>query len=254
MAEYLVESALLTHGLAGIQDRMLCDAWPEECKRIIWMERGEVIIGDIERFCRFRSGGHPVKRINNRNLDACRKSRVYGALTASGTIKICEAMGIRLAVTCGMGGLRTGQKKEECHDIMALIESPVSLIATSPKDMFDIRYTVSTIINAGIAVYGRQFAVCNGYLFQTEDVVLDGCQADKIPGHTTLLLNGIPKSERIKDTKILKKAVSYGKDQELKGEYFHPAVNKMIDHLTDGRSSWLQLTSMIENVKWAEKM
>ena len=57
-------------------------------------------------------------------------------------MRACEALGLPLAVTCGMGGLMKGQELEECHDLQALAESPVSLLAAAPKDMFELGRTV----------------------------------------------------------------------------------------------------------------
>lgn len=254
MSKYLVESALLTHGLSSISNEELCKSWPKDCEEIIWMECGELIIGDMERFVKFRSLNVPLKRINYINFEECRENRSFGALTASGTMKACEEMGISLAITCGMGGLKTGQKIDACHDITALMKSPVSLIATSPKDMFDLKYTITSILNAGIPVYGNQAPVCNGYLFRTEDIALMGRFNDVLPNRSYLLLNGIPGSERIEDVKLLEMAVAYGKKEEEKGRYFHPAVNKKMDELSSGKSSMIQLRSMVENVKLAKNL
>ena len=36
-----------------------------------------------------------------------------------------------------------------------------------------------------------------------------------------------------------------------KGEYFHPTVNGALDRLTNGRTSEIQLESIVENAKLA---
>lgn len=50
----------------------------------------------------------------------------------------------------------------------------------------------------------------------------------------------------------MEEAVIYGKKQEKQGRYFHPAVNAKIDELTGGRSSEIQLESLIANAHFAE--
>ena len=68
-----------------------------------------------------------------------------------------------------------------------------------------------------------------------------------------LCLNPIPAEKRIQDRGILEEAVIYGKKQEKQGRYFHPAVNtRKIDELTGGRSSEIQLESLIANAHFAE--
>ena len=68
-----------------------------------------------------------------------------------------------------------------------------------------------------------------------------------------LCLNPIPAEKRIQDRGILEEAVIYGKKQEkTRVGYFHPAVNAKIDELTGGRSSEIQLESLIANAHFAE--
>ena len=81
------------------------------------------------------------------------------------------------------------------------------------------------------------------------------CPLIKISLHNPskqLILQGIPSSERIADLSILQKGIQAGKGAEKIGEYYHPAVNRQIDILTEGYSSRLQLKSLINNVRLAK--
>ena len=49
-------------------------------------------------------------------------------------------------------------------------------------------------------------------------------------------------------------AILKGLEAEQKGEYYHPAVNKEIDRLTDGYSTKIQLESLVENVRLAHAL
>jgi len=69
-----------------------------------------------------------------------------------------------------------------------------------------------------------------------------------------LLLNPIPHEMRLKDLTIIEKAKNAGKEAEEIGEYYHPAANAMIDRLSFGKSSKLQLNSLIENSIWANEL
>lgn len=254
MVEYLVESALLTHGLRGIEEEELLREWPEGNQRIAWMEEGKLVIGGMQRFCDFRKRAGTYGRVNYQNYADYVISRKSGVLTASGTMKACEEKGIPLAVTCGMGGLMNGQPKEECHDIQALAVSPVSLIATAPKDMFNLKETIRGMKEEGIVILGDQSDECNGYMFVEEPVGLSGRWNSEAPTKGVLFLKKIPENKRIMDRRILDCACVYGIEQEKQDKYFHPAVNAKIDELTCGESSRIQLQSIIENVAWAEIM
>lgn len=254
MVSYLVESALLTHGLKSIDNEKLLSVWPIEKAKIAWMEDGRLEVGKITEFCIFRKRAGAYGRINYENYDSCVRERKSGALTASGTMRACEKLGAPLAVTCGMGGLMRGQKPEESHDIRALVKSTVALVATAPKDMFCLKETIDAMHRVGICTIGHESCVCDGYIFCGEAVELSGCWKGEKPQAHMLLLNGISRETRISDRQILDEACHYGGEEERKGKYFHPAVNAKIDELSNGISSDIQLHSLATNILWAEEM
>ena len=254
MVGYLAESALLTHGLRSISEEELIRMWPQDSASIAWMEDGRLRVGGIEDFCRFRKKAQDFDRVNYQNYEYYASNGKSGALTASGTMKACEGLGIALAVTCGMGGLMEGQEPKECHDLQALANSPVSLLAVSPKDMFDLGRTIKAMEEAGITILGYHSDVCDGYLFEGEKVKISGCWREEAPSKNTLLLRSIQTEERIADKEILSQAFQYGQEQKIQGRAFHPAVNAKIDELTEGYSSRIQLRALIENIAWAEEL
>ena len=254
MVGYLAESALLTHGLRSISEEELIRMWPQDSASIAWMEDGRLRVGGIEDFCRFRKKAQDFDRVNYQNYDYYASNGKSGALTASGTMKACEGLGIALAVTCGMGGLMEGQEPKECHYLQALANSPVSLLAVSPKDMFDLGRTIKAMEEAGITILGYHSDVCDGYLFEGEKVKISGCWREEAPSKNTLFLRSIQTEERIADKEILTQAFQYGQEQKIQGRAFHPAVNAKIDELTEGYSSRIQLRALIENIAWAEEL
>lgn len=254
---FLIESALLTHGLPGISNEEMLEAWPEDIKNITWMDNGEVVIGSMAEFIGFRKRAADFLRVNSGNLQECSENGMSGALTASGTMEVCRRMGIGIAVTCGMGGFSKGAAEESCADLDALAEMPVALIATSPKDMLDVRASLEWLYEHGVTVTGIQSEKCTGYLFNSTDVALNGGSAEpdeisvKAP---MLILQKIPEEKRVGDMTILDRAIAKGEKAEEEGRYFHPAVNGEIDRLTSGYSARIQLDSLIMNAQLAEKL
>ena len=266
MSEFIIESALLTHGLKSITNEQLKKIW-DRSWTIAWLEEGRIIVGEMEQFCEFRKKATGYKRINYFNFDKLVEQGESGALTASGTMRVCEKKGIPAVVTCGIGGLVVGQEAKQCNDLWALSQSDISMIATTFKDMFDFYYTVDQAKKAGISVCASQDNIRPGYLFdriEREDNEIElferkRCNYHKLPvkrtlAERTLYLNPIPMEKRIDDQGILETAVAYGKEQERNGRYFHPCVNAKIDEITKGRSSEIQLESLVENIRWAQKL
>ena len=62
--EYLVESALLTHGLKSVSNETIKKEWQDPGKKITWIDHGEIRIGDIDEFLEFRSRAAAYPRID----------------------------------------------------------------------------------------------------------------------------------------------------------------------------------------------
>lgn len=255
--KFLVESALLTHGLSSITNEQLVEEWKCPRKNIVWVDSGNIVFGDINEFVLFRNRSEDLIRIDCFTLDEAIENKLSGALTASGTMQVCKMNNIKLAVTCGMGGIGDIKGETLCPDLPALKDIPVCLISTSPKDMLDIGETLGWLRERGVSVLATNEAKCTGYIFNSTDVDVDGVlDLDRVDlnGGKLLILNSIPKDKRVSDLSILDIAIAEGKRAESLGKYYHPTVNKKIDEMTKGYSSYIQLKSIIDNVELAEKI
>ena len=251
--EHLVETALLTHGLRSVTNEAIRRVWTDEAENLVWISKGEIVIGTMERYLKFRTETQKLIRIDRGMLEQALKEGLSGALTASGTMAVCLRYKIPLAVTCGMGGIGDIKGEELCPDLPALAELPVALLSAGPKDMLDRQGTIDWLTGHGVTVLGTERGYCTGYLITGEKVKLQGvyeggCRAP------LLILNEIPESRRIPDREILAEAVRAGKKAEQTGRYYHPAVNGRIDELTGGYSSKIQLEALFSNVQFAEKI
>lgn len=251
--KYLIETALLTHGLKSVTNEEIRKIWTDEKENLVWVSEGRVVVGCMEQYLKFRTKKENLIRINCKLLERAAADKLSGALTASGTMAVCRKMGLGLAVTCGMGGIGTVRGEALCPDLPALKELPVVLISTGPKDMLERKQTVSWLTQHKVSVLGVQRDYCTGYIFVGEKVKLDG-KYEGVCKAPMLILNEIPEEERISDRRILTEAVKEGRKAEAEGRYYHPAVNGKIDELTKGYSSRIQLKSLLANARLAEKI
>lgn len=251
--EHLVETALLTHGLKSVTNEEIQRVWTDKTENIVWVSKGEIIIGSMEDYLDFRTEADKLIRIDCEILEHALKKGLSGALTASGTMAVCRKYGIPLAVTCGMGGIGDIKGEELCPDLPALVRIPTALISAGPKDMLDRPGTIAWLIEHGVTVLGARRSYCTGYIFTGEKIRLQGVYEGgcKAP---LLIINEIPEEKRISDREILEEAVREGKKAEQSGKYYHPAVNGRIDELTEGYSSRIQLEALLSNVRLAEKL
>lgn len=253
---FLTESCLLTFGIPSVSDEEIAREWEKAgvCDApLCWMENGEIITGNIERYIPFRASS-PAYRFSSASLDRALKEKLSGALTASAAMEVCRRLSVPCAVSCGIGGIYGAADGEKCADLSMIKNSGVVLICTSPKDMQDLEATVGWLLRNGVRAVGDGCCVCNGYLFEGRPVRLSGTldAADLRP--PLLILRGIAKEKRIKDPEILKRAVCEAREAERSGGYFHPAANAALDKLSGGYSSRLQLYSLLDNISLAAKL
>lgn len=253
--KFLVETCLLTHGLASVTDEMIFEEWPKDANCIAWVDRGKACVGGVEEYLTFR-GRKDIIRIDRDKLPMALSEGLSGPLTASGTMALAERMGISLAVSCGIGGLCDIKGEEFCPDLPAIAEMKVALLATAFKDMLDIPGSVEWLQSHGVKVLGTDSDRCTGYLFNSADVKLSGkLEGEVLPAHRGLLvLKPIPEEARIKDISLLAKGIAAGKAAEAQGGYYHPAANAEFDRITDGEISRIQLKSLAANAVFAGRL
>ena len=288
---YLIESALLVHGIRDLDDELILHYWGSESGQIVWMEKGEIVIGDIRQLLDFRNRcrdeGVIPRRANHYNLDKYAEIGADSVLTASGAMSVCaraadgtltvkgvQTGGRYAAVTAGIGGFFPGLLEEnDSHlwtkgdgppDVATLTSLNVVLVSSGPKDMLDYAGTIRFLDEHGVKVLGVSRDVFSGYIFIGEEAklpgVLEGARADHddlskdASQESVLIINEIAEEKRISDRGMLDEAVSYALEEEKKGGYYHPAVNAKIEELTHGYSACLQLAALIENAQIAAKL
>ncbi|MGJ0847028.1 pseudouridine-5'-phosphate glycosidase [Tissierella praeacuta] len=252
--KFLVETALLTHGLKSIDNETLVELWPWEHKCIAWVDRGEIIIGNIKEFIGFRNRAEELIRIDKDIFIESCNNGISGALTASGTMMAAREKGIHIAVTAGMGGIGDIVGEELCADLPAIATMDITLIATSPKDVIDIEGTIKWLLEHNVSIWGKDTDTIDGFMLTGKPIKITGKYDGQPLKGRTLLLNPIPHEIRLKDLTIIEKAKNAGKEAEERGQYYHPAANAMIDRLSFGKSSEMQLNSLIENSIWANEL
>lgn len=252
--KFLIETALLTHGLESIDNETLVRLWPWKHRCIAWVDKGRIIIGNMNEFIIFRKRAKELIRIDKENFEESCKNGVSGALTASGTMMVAKERGIALVVTAGMGGIGDIKGEELCSDLPALASMDVTLIATSPKDVIDIESTIKWLLDHGVCILGHSTDFIDGFMMTSKPVPITGKYKGQPLRGKTLLLNPIQDESRLKDLSIIKSAKVAGKKAEEEGRYYHPAANAMIDMLSNGKSSQLQLNSLIDNSIWANEL
>lgn len=258
--EFLAETAFLTRGLVCLRDEELEAVWPFDDPVLVWVAQGKIVRGNLQAYLPFRAQAQELPRLDCMKLNDALRDGLSGSLTASGTMAVCEQLGISLAVTCGMGGVGQIKAEQLCADLPALATYPVALLASSPKDMLDIPATIRWLTDQNVHVAGPD---CTGWVFNgpsvsvpedwsqypTADTIRQAAREDGL-----LLLNPIAAEARISDRGILQSAIHAGLLAEQNGGDYHPAANAEIHRLTHGYSARLQLQAFVNNLKLAKSL
>lgn len=250
---YLVETCLLTFGLISLKNEELLANWDLPEATFCWLDKGEIILGSMAEYLPFRASA-PQGKFSWSMLASAMAQKQSGAFTASATMEVCRRYGIPYAVSCGIGGIGEVKGKGMCMDLPALRDLPVTLIATSPKDMLDISATVAWLKQAGVTVLGDGQAFCDGFLFSSEKVPLTGIWQGEMNQPPLLILRSIATEHRLEDKSLLAQAVVQAKEVERQGGYYHPAVNATLDKLSQGYTSQLQFQSLLANAHFAARL
>lgn len=254
---YLVETALLGHGLLSVDDSLILSLISDDV-RLAWVESGNIKIGNISEFIYARKDSKNWDRLDGLNIKRKEYANKNAFLTASGTMAVAKDINCPVVVSAGIGGIGDIKAERFCYDLTALAEMEITLVATSPKDMLDIPGTLNWLHDNGVKTYGYNTINCNGYIFTLEPIRLCSKITENdlktIQHGCNLILNPIPEEKRLKDKSILQGGIIAGKKAEEVGEYYHPAANAYFDRASSGLSSRIQLEALISNINIAKKI
>ena len=242
---FLIETALLTHGLFSISIDEISELWGGAAWPLVFLDEGKLRVEYLDAYLPYREKLSNYPRLD---CDALREQRFVkssGSLTASATMAVCHEMGFSVAVTAGMGGIGDIEKEGVSADLFALSRYPVLLIDTAPKDMLDYEATFDWIRKHNIKVHGTNRDICDGFMFVREQERLSGKMVRS--ANKGLLLHDIPTDQRFTNPEGIKLAIQAGKDAEREGKEYHPAANRKFDEMTVGESSHMQLRALIAN-------
>lgn len=250
--KYLVETALLTHGVSDLSTKDILNIWEDDNSKFAWINNGEINIGYIDEYLNFRDNNEMNYRISSANYKYAKKNKLTGALTASGTMTVCEKLNIPYAISAGIGGISNIKEEPICPDLNKILNSKTILIATSFKDMMNREETFNWLHENNIKVYGKNYNYSTGFMFNLDKISLDGVFDKNLPKEDKkiLILNEIDFKNRIDDLNFLNLIIEYGKLEESKGKYFHPAANLKLAQLTNGYSSNLQVNALLKNTSF----
>lgn len=157
-----LESTIITHGMK----------WPENLKLARDVESivrakgctpatiaildGKVRVGlddaQMERVAMSGRDGTALK-CSKRDIAAIAATKRTGATTVAATVAICEAVGIDVFATGGIGGVHHSPW-DVSNDLIELGRTPVAVVCSGCKSVLDVEATLEVLETQGVAVFG----------------------------------------------------------------------------------------------------
>ncbi|WP_099203505.1 hypothetical protein [Miniphocaeibacter massiliensis] len=253
---YIVETALMTHGVADLLKMEILSLWGNNDSDFVWLDKGNLKVGKLYEFLKFKNNNSIEHRVNSENYEEAKKNKLTAALTASGTLCAGEELNVEYAVSCSISGVSPFENNIITPDLHKIVESDVTLIATSFKDTVNRKESIKWLRKSGVSIFGRESEFSTGFMFNLEPVQLHAIYQKNINiwHKPQLLLNEVSHLSRFENLELLKEIIRAGIEARNNGEYFHPAVNNKLAELTDARSAIIQINSLLDNTKWAKEI
>ncbi len=253
--QILVETALMGAGTPGIAPGELRDLWSAGTgdasgALLVWRADGTDRRGGMEEFLAFRNTGtwSRIRAGSSRRPE-------NGYYTAGALLEMGRAT--ELVVTAGIGGM-IGENIS--GDLPAICRAESSLVCAGFKDMVDAEGSLNYLRERGIPVCGLWQNTYNGFLFRRPTVRLNGefrPAGDGTIGEQTMprvLFVPVPVSERLEAAHWLDLGFQEAKAAAAAGKDFHPEFNRSLERMSQGKSSILQIMSLIRNIEVADSM
>ena len=161
-----LESTLISHGLPYPQNVEVATASEAAIRSTgavpatVALNEGRLLVGlsadQLETLATAPRGS--VDKVSRRNLAAAIAGAAWGATTVAATMIACQAAGIRVFATGGIGGVHRGaiDGTNPSFDISAdldeLARTPVAVVCAGPKAILDVPRTLEYLETRGVPV------------------------------------------------------------------------------------------------------
>jgi len=200
-----------------------------------------------------------VQKLSSRDLGWALATRLLGATTVAGAIRIAALAGIRFMATGGIGGVhrsRAGRPQDQSGDLFELSRSPVAVFCAGAKMILDIPATLERLESLEVPVLGYGcdefpafYSAASG---RPVPVRVDGPEATARLLAATWTTGGAgavvavpPPEELLGAAGVVEQALAESADVE--GPAATPATLARIAELTGGRSVEVNVKVVVNN-------
>lgn len=272
-----LESTIITHGLPYPDNievaKTLENIIIEEhaVPATIGIIHGVIHVGLTEKDLQILAT-EKVEKVSKRDFSSVIAKKMHGATTVSGTMLVCNMVGIKVFATGGIGGVHRGatQTFDISRDLEELANTDVCVVCAGAKSILDLALTLEYLETKGVEVIGYQTDVLPSFYSNTSlhklvhtasdpDMIAKMMQVKwglNIQGGM-VVANPIPKqysmdADRIEST--ISDALRAAEEKGIQGKDTTPFLLETIKNMTQGKSLEANKKLVYNNARLAAKI
>lgn len=158
-----LESTIISHGMPypeNVKTALRCQEIIEKNGALaatIAIIDGEIVVGlSDEEIEYIAKGDREVVKVGRKDIPVVLERKLSGALTVSGTMVVCNMVGIQFFATGGIGGVHRGAETtfDISSDLEEFTKSKVAVISAGAKAILDLDKTMEYLETKGVLVLG----------------------------------------------------------------------------------------------------
>lgn len=268
-----LETTLVTHGLPHPDGTAAAVALEDEIRQggaipaTIGILRGVIRVGLASEELTELATTPQVVKVNLSNLTATLAAGQPGATTVAATMFAAHAMGIKVFVTGGIGGVHrdAGISGDVSADLTALSRIPIAVVCAGAKAILDLPRTVEMLETLGVPVFGLETNEFPAFYRRSSGLSVDS-RMDTIEqlasamrthlalglGTGVLIANPIPTADELPAEtyeRALETALSEAARQGVRGRSITPFLLERLRALSGGESVRANLALLKNNAR-----
>jgi pseudouridine-5'-phosphate glycosidase len=268
-----LETTVVTHGLphpAGVAAALAVENEVRQggaTPATIGILRGAIRVGLTNTELNELATTPEIVKVNLSNLAATVAAGQPGATTVAATMFAAHAMGIRVFVTGGIGGVHrdAGISGDVSADLTALSRIPIAVVCAGAKAILDLPRTVEMLETLGVPVFGLRTNEFPAFYRRSSGLSVDR-RVDTIEqlasamrthlalglGTGVLIANPIPVSDELPTETYegaLEQALSDAQRQDVRGRSVTPFLLERLRALSEGESVRANLALLTNNAR-----
>jgi pseudouridine-5'-phosphate glycosidase len=232
--------------------------------------RGKVVAGMApDELSRFLAGAG-VDKASARDLGAAVASRRDAATTVAAALVVCQAVGIGVFATGGIGGVHRTPPFDESADLIELARTPAIVVCAGAKSVLDLPATVERLETLGVTVIGYRTSAFPGFHYAStgipvptrfDDVgqIVDAFRAQRALGHPAAVLvvqeppagTALPR-EDVESS--IQAAIDSAREAGVRGSAVTPWLLAELGRATHGRTIAVNLALLEANARLAAEL